>query len=298
MTDRNRRGSITMWAWILSTVAHLVLLAVFAMVHFSLSVPGPSSAPATVVTLAQIEQVTSRSEIFPKPKVKSYLLNYSGHGPQSMDFPPRGRIETIDRPNKLPQTLVPDGIGLLAGEAMPDTGVRFFGQSTDLRKICYVVDCSGSMQGLFGRVLKQLKNSIAGLQPDRYFYIIFFGAEHILESGRGRLVRATPKSKSSACAFIDSIRPGGTTNAAAALEHAMRVRDSQGKAPEMIYFLTDGLDLDSPDTAGFASLVENIRKNLAPAAKINTIGFWTQRDDCEVLRAVARRSGGEFTNIN
>lgn len=298
MTDRNRRGSITMWAWIFSVGAHLVLLAVFALTRFSLSAAGPSSAAAPAVTVAQMKQITSRSRIMPKPKVKRLSLNRASGKREKIDFPATVRIEPFDGPGRLGETLAAGGIGLEGGVPLLQAGVEFFGQSTNLRKICYVVDCSGSMQGMFGRVRKQLKTSIANLEPDHYFYIIFFGGDHLLESGQGQLLRATPRTKSTAYSFIDRIRPGGTTNALTALERAMRVRDWADKGPQLIYFLTDGLDLDRVDTAGFGLLVENLRKNLAPATKINTIGFWAQPNDCEILQAVAQRTGGEFTNIN
>jgi hypothetical protein len=77
----------------------------------------------------------------------------------------------------------------------------------------------------------------------------------------------------------------------------MRVRDRADKGPQLIYFLTDGLDLDRVDTAGFGLLVENLRKNLAPATKINTIGFWAQVDDCEILQAVAQRTSEPAANL-
>ena len=112
------------------------------------------------------------------------------------------------------------------------------------------------------------------------------------------MVRATPKTKSAAYSFIDEVQPGQTTNALAALERGMRLQGPVGKGPELIYFLTDGLDLDRTDTADFALIVENLRKKLAPSTKINTIGFWAQPEDCEILQAVARRSGGRFSNID
>ncbi len=298
MTDTNCRGSITMWAWTISVTAHILLLAVFALARFSMLHDGPSFAATPAVTVAQIEQITKQSRIFPKPKVKRYLLNRSRSKRNEIDFPAAARIQPFDKPHRLPETLATGGIELLAGVPLSHAGVEFFGQSTNLRKICYVVDCSGSMQGLFSRLRKQLKTSIADLRPDHYFYIIFFRGDRLLESGRGQLLRATPKTKSAAYSFIDSVRPAGATNALAALEWAMRLRDSAGKGPQLIYFLTDGLDLDRLDTADFALLVENLRKNLAPAAKINTIGFWAQPDDCQILQAVAQRSGGQFTNVN
>jgi len=287
-----------MWAWILSVAAHLILLAVFARVRFSLVPDSPSFAATPAVTVAQIEKITKQSRIFPKPKVDSYLMNRPGSRRNEIDFPPAARIEPFDKQHRLPETLATGAIELLAGVPLSQAGAEFFGQATNLRKICYVVDCSGSMQGLFNRVRKQLKTSIADLRPDRYFYIIFFRGDRLLESGRGQLLRATPKTKSAAYSFIDSVRPAGATNALAALERAMRLHDPAGKGPQLIYLLTDGLDLDRLDNENFAQLVENLRKNLAPATKINTIGFWAQPDDCQILQAVAQRSGGQFTGID
>ena len=298
MTYTNRRGNITMWAWIVSVTAHILLLAVFAVARFSMSAGGQSSAITPAVTVAQIEKIANQSRILPKPKVKPLLLNRSAGKRQKTYLPPPAPIVSLKNPRPLSETLARGSIELLAREPILNTGVEFFGQSTDLRKICYVVDCSGSMQGLFGRVRKQLKTSIADLQPDHYFYIIFFYGDRLLESARGRLVRATPKAKAVAYNFIDEVQPGQTTNALAALERSMRLRGPAGKACELIYFLTDGLDLDRADTADFALIVENLRKKLAPATRINTIGFWAQPEDCEILQAVARRSGGRFTNID
>ena len=62
MIDTNRRGNITMWAWILSVAAHLILLAVFALVRFSLSSAGLSSAVGPAVTVAQVEQITKQGQ--------------------------------------------------------------------------------------------------------------------------------------------------------------------------------------------------------------------------------------------
>ena len=298
MTDTSRRGSITIWAWLVSLGIHVALLAVFAFIKFSQSSDVSPAAVRPTVTIAQIEKFTQQSRVFPKPKIERLLPDRRrAVRKEPMDFSSRVKIEPSDKGQQLPKISGAGGIALLsAGGVLPET-VEFFGQKTNRRKICYVVDCSGSMQGLLGEVRKQLKNSIANLQADQYFYIIFFRGERLLESGYGRLVRATTKTKSAAYDFIDGARPGGTTNAINALERAMRIRDQLGRSSELIYFLTDGLDLEGGNTARFPGLVENLRKKLAPATKINTIGFWAQHADCEILRAVARRSGGEFINI-
>ncbi len=101
---------------------------------------------------------------------------------------------------------------MIIGRDVWSQGVEFFGQFTDVRKICYVVDCSGSMHGRLGLVKQQLKTSIASLQPDQFFYIIFFlQGDRLIESGDTYLIRATPHTKAKAYDFIDSVRPAGTT---------------------------------------------------------------------------------------
>ena len=174
---------------------------------------------------------------------------------------------------------------------------EFFGSVTDQRKICYVVDCSGSMHGLFGQVRRQLKKSIDQLQPDEYFSIVFFRGEQLIELGNGQLLRATGKAKSMAYDLIDIVDLGGKTNALNALIRAMEVHDESGKSAELIYFLTDGFDLETDSAKKYVLQVEEIRKKLAPQTKINTIGIWTRLADRQMLRAIARQSGGEFVNI-
>ena len=48
----------------------------------------------------------------------------------------------------------------------------------------------------------------------------------------------------------------------------------------------------------FADRVEKLRQKLAPSVKINTIGFWTQKTDRQILETVAERSGGQFVNVD
>ena len=199
----------------------------------------------------------------------------------------------------MPDVPASEMLTISSGGILPER-TEFFGSSTALRKICYVVDCSGSMHGLFGRVREQLNSSVQDLQQDQYFNIIFFRNGQLLELADGRLMRAIPKAKSAAIKFINQVQPGGTTNPLDALKRAMQLRDGMGNAPQLIYFLTDGLDFEqrTDGTRRFSLQVENFRKTLAPATKINTIGFWAEYDDQKILQVVAKYSGGEFVNAD
>jgi Mg-chelatase subunit ChlD len=154
------------------------------------------------------------------------------------------------------------------------------------------------MFGRFEPVRSQLKDSIERLAADQFFYILFFqDGDRILESGRGVFVRANSAAKKTAIDFIEQIRPSGPTNAVGALRRAMQIRDSIGQGPELIYFLTDGFDLQENGAQGFAEQIETLRKTLAPRAKINTIGFLIEETDLKILQDVAKTSGGQFTRV-
>ena len=175
--------------------------------------------------------------------------------------------------------------------------IGFFSNTGGQRKVCYLVDCSGSMQGIFTQVREKLKDSIAALQPDQYFYVIFFGDGKLYEIGDGKLLRATPKAKAAANDFVDSVRPAGRTNAVAALERVVEIQDGKGISPSLAYFLTDGFELSGEDTAAFPRRIANLLEKWAPEMKINTIAFLPQADDRIMLETIARQSGGEFLCI-
>jgi hypothetical protein len=186
---------------------------------------------------------------------------------------------------------------LSAGSEILSPKVEFFGSWTDRRKICYVVDCSGSMKGIYVRVRDRLKESIKCLRPDQYFYIIFFGGDRLTELGDGRLVRATEDVKSAACEFVDLMQPAGQTNAMAAMNKAMQICSSKDSGQSVIYFLTDGFELTTEGAYGFSQEIVNLRRRFAPRSIINTIGFWPQSVDRNMLETIARQSGGRFVLV-
>ena len=109
--------------------------------------------------------------------------------------------------------------------------------------------------------------------------------------------RAAASVKFSACDFIDSAKPAGKTNAIAALQKALQVKDVSGVGPSVIYFLTDGFELDDEGGKGLLKQISRMRSRLAPQVKINTIGFWPQGQDRLMLSSIASLSGGEFVSI-
>ena len=295
-----RTGSVTFWAWMASISVHLIVLAIFFVVKSSQPSPRIAQASVPVAKVNQIRKLIQVAPTTPKPSIKRPVrqrLQKRGSKTISANqiFDAPGQISensvNFEEPINSESAYSLTGSEIMAGR------IEFFGSWTDHRKVCYVVDCSGSMQGIFSRVQKKLKESISALQPDQYFYIIFFGNDRLLEFGEGRLVRATEEIKSAACDFVDSAQPSGQTNTLAALERAAQIRDSMGGSTSVIYFLTDGFELTAEDARTFPRKISNLLNRFAPSTKVNTIGFWAQRQDREMLKIIAKQSGGEFVSV-
>ena len=290
-------GSTKFWAWTVSITVHLIVLTLFGVAKFSQAKAQDRQQPLLTAKINRIKKLIETSVVIGKPKIKPAKNSFTAKTAeilsmdQIFDFPSPSSADMADF------TSPSVSIGRLSPrDCILPHRVEFFGAWTDERRLCYVVDCSGSMKGLFGRVRKELKASIESLQPDQYFSIIFFSGGKVLELGNGRLIRATRKARLVACDFIDSARPAGRTNALMALERAVRIGDN-GNGPSVIYFLTDGFELTAEDTQRLPQKVTSLLNRFAPVTKVNTIGFWPTNDDREMLETIAGRSGGEFVFV-
>jgi hypothetical protein len=298
---KKSRGRVKFYALAISVFAHVFVLSVFAAVK--LSQPAPASLKtAAVVGVCRAAALAERPVVAPKPKVVSENRPQAATKERASSNL-KSRIANFKQiPNPNNQLTISSDVH---GEPVETPALsepitaqaEFFGSAADGRRICYVVDCSGSMQGLWQRVRAELVESIARLEQDQYFCVIVFGGGSILQSGGGRMIRATAAAKKEAFAFIDSLRPAGETNASEALQQAVRVRENAGQPASVIYFLTDGFELSEKDRSRFAHEVATMIRSFSPKTRINTIGLWPNEPDIRTLERIARDSGGRFTLI-
>ena len=295
-----RKGSVTFWAWIISVTIHLTVLFVLAIFQFSSS---KAEKKQNSIPMAKIQQVKKFLQTIPKgPKPKIKRAAYEGTERENKQPLSSGKIFTPVKNDAINFDEFPKPLSS-ANSFIPGSGfsfsreTSFFGSLTNRRKICYLVDCSGSMSGMFSWVQQQLKQSIQNLEQDQYFRIIFFGNDKIFEFGNGQLVRASNKNKSAALKFIDSIRPWGKSDAFSALRKAVQTPSDTGSAATLIYFLTDGFELAAESNDKSEQKITDLLKDYAPSMQINTIGFWPQDQDLKVLKTIAKKSGGDFVLI-
>ncbi|MBL7214889.1 MAG: VWA domain-containing protein [Phycisphaerae bacterium] len=294
------QGNVRYWALGISVALHAAALAVFTGVRLSDNMTGNvSNRPS--VSMQMIETVIEQPAPVPKPKVEPISKVEPEPEPE-----PKPELKPEPEPlvteEKLSPQPVPEPVEIV--EPVPSAPkpvvheVEFFGQKSIVQRICYVVDCSGSMYGQMYRVKEQLKQSIMKLNPQQAFCVLFFmDGRQILMTGSGRLESATVGAKSQAFGLINKIKPAGSTDASHALECAMRLRDKNKHSPEVIYFLTDGFDLDDSGSQLFVEKIGRLRNSLAPAAVLHTIGFWPQDRDRMMLERLAQNASGNYIEV-
>ena len=286
-------GKVRYWALGVSVVVHTVALGVFTGVQLSNPLRGEQGEKA--VSMWMVETVIEKPVPKPKPKVEpiQHVQPKPEPKPHVKTEPKPLVVEkeepVIHEPIPEPDAVVESALPAVAHE------VEFFGQKSIVQRVCYVVDCSGSMYGQMYRVKEQLEQSILKLNPQQAFCVLFFmDGRQILMTGSGKLESATIRSQSRALELIGKVKPAGTTDAIHALECAMRLRDADGHYPEIIYFLTDGFDLDESGSQLFVETISGLRQSFAPLTVLHTIGFWPENHDQEMLETLARNTGGDY----
>jgi len=121
-------------------------------------------------------------------------------------------------------------------------------QTTAAKKICFVVDHSGSMVIAFEYVRKELLKAIKHLSPAQSFHIIFYADSQPTPLPNGHLRRATVDNRNQGAHFVSQIKTGtfrGLNDQpwqglAKAIEMAIMPNDNSIAKPDLIYILTDG----------------------------------------------------------
>ncbi|MDD5134906.1 MAG: VWA domain-containing protein [Phycisphaerae bacterium] len=298
MNDIKQDDKLFSYPIVLSVVFHIILLAIFAFVRFSSKPAIVHAAVSPRAKINAVRRLLEKPRVLPKPKVIGSNLSEKGIYPVIQEA---AKSETPS----LPAISDDQGKTLAAKAAIDDlsfntvktTGnIRFFGNPVSQKRLCFVVDCSGSMQGVFEKVKSQLKASVRSLEPDCYFQIIFFGDNQLYNFGGGSTVRASTPAKRKATEFINQIEPRGQTNAFGAITSAMSGAEAARKSPDVIYFLTDGFNLSGNDDNYLLTELLSFRNEHCPQTIINTIGFWPKSKDKVILMQLAQMTGGTYTS--
>lgn len=214
--------------------------------------------------------------------------------------------------------------------------VSFYGIQTQSKRLCFVIDISGSMQqkaskpaqpgqkadptltGGWGDGAKdpdypvngtkmdvanhELKRAVKALPDDAQFNIVYFSTLVNVYSPK-KLVKATSSNKKKTLAWIEhTLKPTLMTNIFDALERALelhgpKIDRNYDKGIDTIFFLTDGQPTHGRIRESDKMLEEIRARNRTRKIKIHVIGIGSDAEiDTEFLRKLAEENGGTFVH--
>ena len=308
--------------WGTSLLVHggLVVLALIALVSFREYILPPavqtqSGIPtATLATDGQIgavpnvgnvDDLTSQNKSL-NPVADSQDYRNQGESDAASDLltPTAGASNSSSISGITGSSALSDALGGGGGEAAPLFGeagggsgfmgidIGTPGTGGAVRRVVFVCDSSGSMDGE-KRVLlfNELRKAVEPLAIDQSFNVVFFRNDEFAAAFPGELKPATGRFKDELSSFLETVDMTGRTNPIPALEAAFKM------GPELIFFLTDGQFNGVTSYDDVLSTID--RLNAGETAFINTIQFITQEPGAEeVLREIARRTGGEYRYVS
>lgn len=157
----------------------------------------------------------------------------------------------------------------------------FFGLRATGTRFAFVVDRSGSMDGLpMRRARKELMNCIRQMPKHVEVFVVFFDDLAYPDDGKYRGVDT--QNIEELDDWVSSIRANGGTD----VKVGMRTVFNEGEPPDAIFLLTDGnFDADTPDYVKKMNKRSNVR--------INTVALVSRAGEY-LLKQIAAENDGDY----
>ncbi len=174
-------------------------------------------------------------------------------------------------------------------------GTAFMGTQDTGSKVIFVIDASGSMTSHNSMQVAKasLVSSLQALNENQQFLIIFYDDKPsvltLKDQQKPQLYAATEIHKMLARQKIAGIQPGTGTQHVPALEMALRLK------PDVIFFLTD-----AQEPPIYENELESLRKLNGQKTRVHSIEFGVGPETAEVnaprnfLRKLSRQNGGTY----
>jgi len=207
---------------------------------------------------------------------------------------------------------------------------QFYGIPTRSKRICFVIDISGSMKKEVEQIRRvvitgrpateqpvegktrlevaknELKRAISNMSPKREFNIIFFN--HAAKVWRETMTKANPTGKREARKDVEAVVASGTTYTLGALREAFRIagafrapgdRKKDEPGIDTIFVLSDGGPTDNkieePKPMDPELILDSVREwNRDIGVVIHTIAVDTEEVGTYFLKQLATQNGGVF----
>ena len=271
--------------------------------EFAIDAPEPTSRLSGTIEIRRDPSLASRFRETPMPiggTPAVIVTPPAGRGPWSLDWKREGDQLVLGDKRFAPSDraafeLLRRGGGDVATEAdrrerAPNVAVSvrkpsrtgFFGIRGGGKRVCYIVDISGSMMGQkLVRLKQELESSINGLPDETQFSIVFFdGAHHVIQEAWMK----GDADKKRAVAAVQAQGTGGGTDPRSAFDFALGGLDP---LPDVIFFMTDGMI--PPDTASHISGLNGG----AARTVVHAICLGENASE-PMMRQIANESGGQY----
>jgi hypothetical protein len=221
-----------------------------------------------------------------------------------------------------------DGSGA-AGDGRPKNPTSsFYGIDTTSRRVLFIVDISKSMEepavarpptasgpkdayaaptgnSKIEVARWQLHRAVAALPRDAAFSILVFSESY--KAWQEGMTEASPPAKARAHAFVDGLKPNGTTNIADSIDDAFDLAGAgplatpakgakPGLAVDTVYLLTDGVPNRGRICDLPALLDAVLARNRSARFVFHVVGIG-EVEGSEFLKSLARRTGGQYVGF-
>lgn len=287
-SDRSSQVFYLIPSWLLSLVAHVVILLLLALI----SVPAVREVIPQVLTILPTGEIASQNLDFVKVALDEPAFNADDILQTSF-----AGFDDELLPTSIGQ---PDGdlLDVTAMAAEVDTeGPEFFGSYGKGERYAFVIDRSSSMTGKKFEVARdELLKSLKQLEPNQFFFVVFFDRgmlEMFGDRSVSDMLPATTKNLRRAEYWIKSVQVGRGTMPYRSIRRALELD------PDTVFLLSDGQFNSGDQTVSY--LLKNrpvdgdkFDKEKS-SLKLNTICFHHQDDG--TLEGLAEEFAGTFRFI-
>ena len=177
------------------------------------------------------------------------------------------------------------------------------GIPVDANYVVFIVDTSGSMQQIWGRVMARMENILSIHPKIKGFQIINDNGIHLISSYKGRWISDTPSLRKRVLKLLHTWQAFSNSSPVEGLQVALYLYVKPGMKVS-IYILGDDYTGASYDPV-FQTIAKMNTNKISgdPIARIHGIGFYN-KDGGDItrlstlLREVARQSHGTFIALN
>jgi hypothetical protein len=170
------------------------------------------------------------------------------------------------------------------------------GIPVDSDYVIFIVDTSGSMQAIWGRVSREILNALSIHPKVIGFQILNDMGKSLISGYSGRWIPDTPQRRKSVMRVFGSWADASNSSPVEGIETALKRYAKKGQSMAIYVFGDDysGSSYD-PVIAGITKM--NTRQTGQPLAKIHGVGFLSEHTTSRfaiLMRELTKKNGGTF----